>query len=185
VSTAFTYSFQLFSLSVLYALHYWCWLTIWQLITEISCLVGTEWFGGVSHAYVIPDDGNKCLPLRHYCIPKYYQKLQLYCNICSVFEIFKYPIVLNTKYIIHKLKSNPVVKTIQNYRNKWTRNVRRMVRDRPSHLIAKCQPCGNRSKGRPPQKICSLLMEWEQVIRPKPCKIYNDDDDDADDGDIL
>jgi hypothetical protein len=32
---------------------------MWQLITEVGCLVGTEWFGGVSHAYVIPDDGIK------------------------------------------------------------------------------------------------------------------------------
>jgi hypothetical protein len=59
VSTASTYSFQFFSFSVLYALHYLRLLTMWQLSIYVGCIVGIERFGGVSHAYVIPDDGIK------------------------------------------------------------------------------------------------------------------------------
>jgi len=59
VSNSFTYSFQFSPISVLNALHYQCLLTMWQIIAEVGCLVGTEWFGGVSHVDVIPDDGMK------------------------------------------------------------------------------------------------------------------------------
>jgi proteasome lid subunit RPN8/RPN11 len=34
-----------------------------------------------------------------------------------------------------------------------------------------------------PQKICRLFMGWEQVMKTKPCKVYDDDDDD--DGDDI
>ena len=46
--------------------------------------------------------------------------------------------------ILSGLKINPVMKKIQNYRNKWIR-VRRMDRDRLPHLLMKYQPCGKRS----------------------------------------
>ena len=51
--------------------------------------------------------------------------------------------------ILSKLKTNPVVKKIKNYGNKWIQHVQRMDRDRPPHLIVKYQPCGKRSQGQP------------------------------------
>ena len=51
--------------------------------------------------------------------------------------------------ILSGLKINPVVKKIQNYRNKWIQNDGRMDRDRLPHLIMKCQPCGNEAKDCP------------------------------------
>jgi hypothetical protein len=43
--------------------------------------------------------------------------------------------------ILSEIKSNPVVKKIRNYGNKWI-HVRRMDRDGLPHFINKYQPCG-------------------------------------------
>jgi succinate dehydrogenase hydrophobic anchor subunit len=51
--------YKFFPLLVLYALHYHFLLGMWQFITAVGCPVGTEWFGGASYAYVIPDDCTK------------------------------------------------------------------------------------------------------------------------------
>jgi hypothetical protein len=32
---------------------------MWQLTIEVGCLARTEWFGGLSHAYFLPNDGIK------------------------------------------------------------------------------------------------------------------------------
>jgi hypothetical protein len=45
------------------------------------------------------------------------------------------------KDIYSEIKSNPVIKQIQNYRNKWIQ-FRQMDRDGLPHLIIKYQPCG-------------------------------------------
>ena len=99
---------------------------------------------------------SKSLALQYYCIPKYYQKLQFYSNICSVFGTCKYPNVLHTKYVLHKLKINPAVKKIQNYRNKWIRHVRRRDRDRLTHLIVKYQPFGKEAKDDPSKDFSTV-----------------------------
>ena len=44
--------------------------------------------------------------------------------------------------ILSALTIHPVVKKIENYRNKWIQHVRQMDRDRMPHLIMKYQPCG-------------------------------------------
>jgi hypothetical protein len=46
--------------------------------------------------------------------------------------------------ILLELKINPVVKKIQNYRNKLLQHVRQMDRDRLPHLIMKYQLYGKR-----------------------------------------
>jgi hypothetical protein len=55
--------------------------------------------------------------------------------------------------ILSEFKINPVVKKIQNYRNKCIRHVRRMYTDRLAHLIMKYQPCGKRRQGRSPKRF--------------------------------
>jgi hypothetical protein len=68
---------------------------------------------------------------------------------------------------LSKFKTNPVVKKIQSYGNKWIKHVRRMDRDRLPHLIVKYQQCGKRSQRTTPQKTSRQLMGPEQVRRPK------------------
>jgi hypothetical protein len=51
--------------------------------------------------------------------------------------IYKWQDYKTKEDILSELKINPVVKTIQNYRNKWIQHVRRMERDRLTHLIMK------------------------------------------------
>jgi len=71
-------------------------------------------------------------------------------------------VALHTKYtekdyktredVLPELKISPVVKKIQNYRNKWAQHVRRMDRHRLPHLTVKYQPCGKLSQGGPLEK---------------------------------
>jgi hypothetical protein len=50
--------------------------------------------------------------------------------------------------ILSELKTNPVVKKIKNYINKWI-HVRRTDRDSLIYFIMNYEPCGKRSQRRP------------------------------------
>jgi hypothetical protein len=56
-------------------------------------------------------------------------------------------------FILNILKIKPVVKKIQNYRNKRIQDVRKMDGDRLQQLIMKYQAFGNRSQGRSLQRL--------------------------------
>jgi hypothetical protein len=56
-------------------------------------------------------------------------------------------------FVLNIPKINPVVKKIQNNRNKWIQDVRKMDGDRLPELIMKYQAFGNRSQGQPLQRL--------------------------------
>jgi hypothetical protein len=58
--------------------------------------------------------------------------------------------------ILSKLKTNPVVKKIQNYGNKWIQHARRMDRDKLPHLIAKHNRVGNEAKDDPSKDFSAV-----------------------------
>jgi hypothetical protein len=67
--------------------------------------------------------------------------------------------------ILSELNIDPLVKKIQNYRNKWVERVRRMDTDQLPHLVMKYQ---QRGKLRTiPQKISRLIVGTKQITRSK------------------
>jgi hypothetical protein len=58
--------------------------------------------------------------------------------------------------IMKKLKTNPVLGKINNFKEKWIRHVHRMERSRLPRAILNYQPSGERSQGRPLKRLLDL-----------------------------
>jgi len=55
--------------------------------------------------------------------------------------------------ILSEHKIYPVVKKMQNYRNKLTQHAWQMDRDRLPHFIMTYKPCGKHSQGQPLKRL--------------------------------
>jgi hypothetical protein len=75
-------------------------------------------------------------------------------------------ILQNHEDILSEFNINPVVKKIQNYRNKSVQHFRQMDRDLQTvNLIKKYQLCGTRNQEQ--QKTSRLEMGPENVTKPE------------------